>query len=163
MNEGVGSSTILIIIVVFIVFVFGYIAFNVNYSKAFHMKDKIIRTYEKYDGQCYNYGNGCIKEITDYAKQIGYTAYRNLDCDTAITKIKMKSGSLSHGQPIANLYCEYDIDAYDGSGVGVVQEGGTFHYYKIMTRINIEIPIIQNILSHQILTVTGDTKLFKRP
>lgn len=159
MNEGVGSSTILIIIVVFIVFVFGYIAFNVNYSKAFHMKDKIIRTYEKYDGQCYSYSNGCIKEITDYAAQIGYTAYKDLDCSKAVTK------AAKQGTPhaVQQLYCEYDIDAYEASGNKVVKEGGTYHYYKIMTRINIEIPIIQNILNHQILTVTGDTKLFKKP
>ena len=156
MNEGVGSSTILVIIVVFIVFVFGYIAFNINYSKAFHLKDKIIRTYEKYDGQC---KSKCQEEITTYAQQIGYTSYTNLDCDKSVTKAD-KQVTVT---PIKGIYCEYDVDAYAASGKNVVPEGGTYHYYKIMTRVNIEIPIIQNIFGHSILTVTGDTKLFKKP
>lgn len=159
MNEGVGSSTILVIIVVFIVFVFSYIAFNINYSKAFHMKNKIIRTYEKYNGECYQKSNNCINEIVDYAQQIGYTAYKNLDCSKGMTTAKKQ------GTPTAvkQLYCQYDIEAYPASGTKVIKEGGTYHYYKIMTRVNIELPVIQNILQHSVLTVTGDTKLFKRP
>ena len=34
-------------------------------------------------------------------------------------------------------------------------------YYKIATRINIELPIIQNIFNYQMFWITGDTKAFK--
>ena len=42
MRDALGGSVTIVIIVVFIVIVLGYLAFNVNYTKAFRMKDKII-------------------------------------------------------------------------------------------------------------------------
>jgi hypothetical protein len=42
MRDAMGGSVALVIIVVFIVIALGYMAFNVNYTKAFNMKNKII-------------------------------------------------------------------------------------------------------------------------
>ena len=42
MRDGLGSVVMIEIIVVFIVVVSTYLAFNVNYMKAFKMKNKII-------------------------------------------------------------------------------------------------------------------------
>ena len=53
MNEGVGSTTIIVIIMVFITVVSAYMAYNVNYTKAFRMKNKVISMYEKENGQNY--------------------------------------------------------------------------------------------------------------
>ena len=69
MRDALGGAVNIYIIVVFIVFALGYAAFNVNYTKAFRMKDKIISVYEKYDGVC---TNQCEQEIIGYADQIGY-------------------------------------------------------------------------------------------
>ena len=46
MRDSIGGSVVLIIIVVFIVVALGYMAFNVNYTKAFRMKNKVIAVYE---------------------------------------------------------------------------------------------------------------------
>lgn len=163
MNEGVGSSSILVIIVVFIVFTFGYLAYNINYSKAFHMKNKVIRTYEKYNGVCKNTSsNPCLAEIQDYAKQIGYTAYKNLDCDSSVLRAKKTGGGeVVSGEPMGDLYCSYKLEASNGTGKGQLNDNGCYYYYRIMTRVNIQVPIIQRILSNSVLTVTGDTKQFK--
>ena len=52
MRDAMGGTVVLVIIVVFIVVTLGYMAFNVNYTKAFRMKNKIISVYEDYKGDC---------------------------------------------------------------------------------------------------------------
>ena len=49
MRDAIGGAVNIVIIVVFIVIVLAYLAFNVNYTKASRMKNKIIATYEDYD------------------------------------------------------------------------------------------------------------------
>ena len=66
MRDALGGTVVLMIIVIFIVFALGYMAFNVNYTKAFRMKNKIISVYEDYKGNCSS--SECQKAITDYAK-----------------------------------------------------------------------------------------------
>ena len=73
MNESLGGLVNIVIISVFIVIAMGYIAFNVNYTKAFRMKDKIITVYDKYDGNC-DINSPCSDEIKEYAREIGYSA-----------------------------------------------------------------------------------------
>ena len=45
MRDALGGTVVLVIIVVFIVIVSGYMAFNVNYTKAFRIKNKIVDNY----------------------------------------------------------------------------------------------------------------------
>ena len=63
MRDALGGTVTISIIVIFIVFSLGYMAFNVNYTKAFRMKDKIVAMYEKYNGSC---GTDCEQEILEY-------------------------------------------------------------------------------------------------
>ena len=51
MRDSIGGTVILVIIMVFMVFAIAYLAYNVNYQKAFRMKNKIISIYEKYNGK----------------------------------------------------------------------------------------------------------------
>ena len=44
----------------------------------------------------------------------------------------------------------------------VVDEGKEMYYYRILTRIDINIPIIQNVMQLRVLNITGDTKLFEK-
>ena len=156
MNEGIGGSLILALIVLFMVFVLSYMAFNVNYTKAFRMKNKIISTYEKYNGKC---DATCKNEIIQYATDIGYSPEGRLNCNDYLHPDKCVSIT-----PINNLYCEYKVQAYKSnhvkSGTTIVDDGGNPYYYKILTRTNISIPIVQNALPINILNSTGDTKVF---
>lgn len=164
MNEGVGSTTVIVIIMVFIAIVSAYMAYNVNYTKAFRMKNKIISLYEEYDGQCLNTTvNGetesCQEKIRAYARQIGYTS-ATLNCDT--NPLRPTHDLMNSPRKYDVGYCEYKIrgvNARDGDST-VVDEGQSTYYYRILTRIDIRIPIIQNVLQLRILNITGDTKLF---
>ena len=153
MNEGVGNASILVIIMVFITVVSAYMAYNVNYTKAFRLKNKIIATYDKYDGKC-DSTSACWDEIEEYAHDIGYTKHNSLRCD----RDRPAGASMSQER---FYFCEYKIDV-DNSGTGsdIQDEGKENYYYRILTRIDIQIPIVQNVLSLRALTVTGDTKVY---
>ena len=54
MRDAFGGIANMVVIIVFLVIVSGYLAFNVNYTKAFRVKNKIISTFEQYEGNCYD-------------------------------------------------------------------------------------------------------------
>ena len=165
MNEGIGSTTIIVIIVVFIAVVSGYMAFNVNYTKAFRMKNKIISMYERYDGDCPE-GSECQKEIIQYAKDIGYSPDMNSgNCDNSFFKPGSESDYSSKSFKRTTYhseakYCEYKmvIPKAAHSDSSVIQDSKDQFYYRIVTRIDIRIPIVSNVLDLRFLNVTGDTK-----
>ena len=142
MRDALGGTVALVIIVVFIVIALGYMAFNVNYTKAFRMKDKIITLYENYDGNC---NSECESKITDYAKSIGYESVK---------------GNWCSGTPkISGLYCEKAVNVSGQKcSKGVACDLKDRRYFHIETRVNIDIPIIRNVLPIDVFTVSGDTK-----
>ena len=140
MRDAIGGSVTIVIITVFIVVVLAYLAFNVNYTKAFRMKNKIISLYDEYNGVC---TNECESEITNYARDVGY---------------KSGNSSCASGwNPHSGYYCAKKERV---SSSGGVNDLGEKYYYKIATQINIEIPIIQNVFRYQYFWITGDTKTF---
>lgn len=161
MRDSLGGLVNIIIIVVFIVLILGYLAFNVNYTKAFRMRDKTIDTYNRYNGVCTT-GNGCVDELREYARGIGYTADRTLSCKTKY--FRHESG----------LFCYKE---------NVVQDGNEYQnkmvYYTIYTNVVIDVPILRNIIrlingrsrnenvdvsddnySNAIFEIRGNTKTF---
>ena len=147
MRDAIGGAVNIVIIVVFIVIVLAYLAFNVNYTKASRMKNKIIATYEDYNGVC---NNKCNAVINNYAKEIGYSIGGGNSCPAGFKK------DLDYYN-----YCYRLVTVQKhNDGDKVISDLGTRYYYDIATRINIEIPIIQNIFDFQLFWVSGNTKIF---
>ncbi|MBQ6135545.1 MAG: hypothetical protein IJI60_04440 [Bacilli bacterium] len=160
MRDALGGTVTLVIIVFFIVVALGYAAFNVNYTKAFRMKDKIIATYEDYSGNC---TSECMKIIENYAQKIGYVPYK-LDCPGTDWHVQ-KGDYFSQG-----LYCEKEVSVSGNSNSSDFDEikGKTGSsdmklrkYYRIITKINLQVPVISNILDFKFLYIYGDTKTFE--
>ena len=149
MRDGIGSVVMITIIIVFIVCASSYLAFNVNYTKAFRMKNKIISIYEDYNGVC---TSECEDEIYQYSLDLGYHP-ATLDCNSYDAK---PIDSPLYCVKKINVFKEYD---HDGTGTIINDKVGT-HYYKIVTKININIPIFDNIFGMKFLYINGDTKLF---
>lgn len=147
MRDAIGGSFVLVVIVVFLVFVSGYLAFNVNYMKAFKMKDKIISYYEEYNGEC---KSECTNKIKAYANSIGYTAPNGFTCSGGLEK-----------DPSTKLFCSKKFQKVDYHTNGAHSETTESYYYKVETKINIEIPIIDNIMGIQVFKISGDTKTFQ--
>ena len=155
MNEGIGSTPIVVIIVVFIAFASAYMAYNVNYTKAFRMKNKIIALYNKYDGNCVS---ECREEIEDYKRSIGYSA-AGINCENN----SFRPGNAPSVQTGDVGYCVYKVDQSMSNNPNVVSDRSTQagYYYRVVTRINIRIPIVENVLGLGFLNVSGDTRMFK--
>lgn len=146
MRDGIGSTVIITIIIVFIVFVSSYLAFNVNYTKAFRMKNKIIDLYNDYDGKCLE---ECNDEIKSYAEKLGYKP-ASLICPS--------------GTPLPSdkkIYCCEKVFVKNNSATpGVVNDKAQGYYYTIITRINIDIPLVDNIINIPLFNISGDTKVY---
>ncbi len=146
MRDAFGGVANIVIIVVFLTLVSGYLAFNVNYTKAFRVKNKIISTFEQYEGQCQHTDtadNTCNGEIIEYMKSIGYSA---------------PNFNLSDYDSCAYGYCYKRIDIAKPASSST-DDTKQRAYFKIVTQINIDIPIVNKILPGlKIFQVTGDTK-----
>lgn len=92
MRESIGATWIFGIVIVFVTIFTGYLAFSVNFSKAFAFKDEIIDVLEKYDGPgdevIGDIGNGTTKaleEIANYTKEINYGSKGS--CETVLKRL----------------------------------------------------------------------------
>ncbi len=157
MRDSLGGTVVLVIIVVFIVVALGYLAFNVNYTKAFRMKNKIISVYEDFEGECYDDGSSksnCEKAIDKFGKEIGYYSMgvRSISC-----------GEGFHLRGDAVKYCVKEIVVSQDDKKSSYDDGVTKKsYYRVYTRIYIDIPIINKILDFDYFHIYGDTKTFTR-
>ena len=149
MRDAMGGTVTITIIVVFIVIALGYMAFNVNYTKAFRMKDKIVSLYDDYKGECFD---ECQDKIKAYATEIGYDS----GAGTGAT-----IGCPTDYDSAGNLYCYHKVTSSINKSTfnnDVVHEE---YYYEIVTRINVDVPIIKNVLpSLRLFNIYGSTKTY---
>ena len=70
MRDAFGGLINIAIIIVFLVIVSGYMAYNVSYAKAFNVKNKIISTIEEHEGKCdfSKTDDTCVKMIDSYMR-----------------------------------------------------------------------------------------------
>ena len=97
MRDAFGGLVNIAIIVVFMTIVSGYLAFNVSYTKAFKVNNKIISVYEEYDGCDGVFEAKCENEIDAYIQGLGYNAKEpDLTSDTDIIVRVLKQPNCSH-------------------------------------------------------------------
>ena len=104
MRDAFGGIINLSMIVIFLVLVCGYLAFNVNYTKAFRVKNYIITSIEQYEGNC-DPGTTCNQKITEYIKKVGYNAPDfSLDGYTCVPMPKFNVVTLKKFESDADTY-----------------------------------------------------------
>jgi len=167
MKDAMGGVVNLVIIIVFMVIISGYLAFNVVYTKAFKVKNKIVLTYEEFDGNCGS-NTQCSQVIDNYMAEIGYRG----------SNMTVEDVEAFYG-PIGND-CNDQVDSWDSNPGSCIYCPGDRPYcvirvenqpatasdnhnqkvsYKIITRVQVNIPIINRLLDGmRIFQVTGDTK-----
>lgn len=163
MSNAFGGLFNIVLIVLFLILVSGYLAFNVNYTKAFRVKNKIISTYEQYEGSC-NSGSKCATIINNYMKSLGYSTEHPNKTGSCI---KTGDGDDAEADKVEvggswecrTGYCICSVKV-DAKRAGDVRKDTRDRvYYKVVTQINVDIPIINKIMpSLRIFQVSGDTK-----
>lgn len=159
MSDSLGGTVIIVLIVLFITIVSGYLAFNVNYTKAFKMKNKIIDTYEKYKGNC-DGDNDCNKEIDEYAEEIGYNT-DSIKCENKTTGDISTQGLRGEKGKYCFLMFNVDETSDDKDIINDSCKNGKV-YFKIITKAETpKIPIFYYFFKDLgYFTVTGNTKSF---
>ena len=147
MSDSLGGTVVIVIIVVFITLVSGYMAFNINYTKAFKAKNKIVSIIEENEGFSTSTGNVATKTDNDLQnssrtedKVYYYLKKSGFALDTASLRGRCPNGS----DPYTGGYCVQKMYTSQGA------------YYKVTTFVKLEIPVIWVNIT---VPVKGETKV----
>ncbi len=164
MNEAVGGAVNVALIAIFMVLISGYMAFNVSYVKAFKVKNRIIDLVEQYEGDCDpNQVSECTNKIHNYMDEIGYHNATGGQASFCSETAKMSNGVSD--ETCCNPgrgYCIGEVRISTVKKTGSKVEGETKSYYRVLTQVSIDIPIINKLMENmRVFEVTGETKTIK--
>ncbi len=147
MRESMGGTWLLGMVALFIVLFSAFLAYSINYTKAFRAKNGIIDLIEQNEGFTFsiNDGNSTEEKAYELIKSMGYDfgtqEQNNVVCDndkTISDPEKLKDSYKNGG------YCVYHICNSDGS-----------YRYKVVTYVIMKFPIINFGIS---VPIKGETK-----
>lgn len=142
MQDAFGGIVNLVLIVLFLVIVEGILGMTVNYTKAFKMKNIVLSAVEQYEAsacfESHNLDTACLKKISEDAESIGYSP-SNLRCPR---NYESKEG----------LFCYKQMEVDNSSSRKQT-------YYRVITQVDVHIPIVREIMSLEFFQVKGDTRM----
>jgi len=163
MREAVGGAWLLGITVFIIAAFTAYLAFSVNYAKAFKVKDGIVEKIEKYEGFSGSSTNGetAIGEIHEFLKKINYNnsymCNNNVGIDNSKVDSKWKGvkGSIVGNNPSTKYnYCVQRVTKIGTGG------DYTTAYYKVTVFYGLSLGFID---LNSMFNLTGETKTIYYP
>ena len=117
-------------------------AYSVNYTRAFRVKNQIINIVEQYEGPENDEGKA---KINQYVKSMNY------DVSNKLINKKRSEGYTCYKEGWCYKGTEVSTAGADGDRKGT--------YYTIVTFVNIDIPVINNLIGlGNFLEVTGETR-----
>lgn len=151
MQEGFGGLLNLTLIVIFLVIVSGVLALTVSYTKAFKMKNIVIESVEEFRGGKNCFDSGSYKSFDSFCKG---SKKKKLSCSSAIM-----NNACDIGYSPAKLSCPKKYTKVNNQFCYKKNNNNT---YSIITQVDINIPIINNILGLTFFQVSGDTNVIKK-
>lgn len=145
MRDAIGGVFTIQIILFFLVIINAYLAFSVNYTKAFRIKNNIVAIIEQQEGFTSDGADSAAARIEKIMSDTGYNVEKN---------VIDKCGSRDDGY----------VSIYNKAGGYCLKlnmnSDGTGGYYSIKTYISINIPILNNLLPvfSDVFAIKGETK-----
>lgn len=170
MRESIGGGLLLNIVIVIIGIISAFLIGSVAYSKAYKAKNRIISVIEKYNGICFDNidsSDSCYKEIEDELRDLGYSANVKATCpeieldttDSGIKSVEMVYPTSNYNS--GHKYCVYMYTLCDsvdcGGGKSCTPYSNELVYYKVITFMHFDIPIVGKFLE---FPISGETKTF---
>ena len=155
MRDAIGGVLIIEIIIVFLLIINSYLAFSVNYTKAFRVKNRIVSIIENYEGLT-AVENGSERAIDDmmfenhYSINIEYIKRcGNLDGAKTYKPVYNKNGG----------FCYYETETSE-SGQGIASETYKGSVYSVAVFVNIDLPVLNKIFPYfsNVFAIKGETK-----
>lgn len=145
MRDAIGQVFALQVILIFVLLINGYMAYSVNYTRAFRVKNQIVNIIEQYEGP---YNDEAVDKINNYIEKMSY------DVDNQ----QMLRFQADNPDAVCPNYTGWCYISHEVSQTGADEDrNGT--YYSVVTFVNIDIPVVKNILGMgSFLQVVGETK-----
>lgn len=148
MKEAIGQVFSLEFIIVFLLLVNGYLAFNVNYTKAFRVKNEIRSIIQKNEGLT----KSAVSDISTYMTKVNY--YQGEDYNNWCTEKGLNVCKIGN-----SAFC-YEVSTSDKYGTD--KAGNNIAaYYTVYTFVDINIPVLNKFIPQLggLFSVTGETAL----
>lgn len=159
MKESISGTTLFMIVIFFIIVFTGYLCFSINQSRAFSVKNGIIRIVERYgigikspDGvKKLEQNSNFTTAIENELKDIGYrtTGKCNSSGDTDWYAFNVKGKYENSG---VGAFC---IKFIGNASVSNQNPAKNLHYFSIKTFYHFDIPGVSRLLN---MTIEGNTK-----
>ena len=131
MRDAIGGAMTLQIIVIFMIIINCYLAFSVNYTKAFRVKNEIRSIIEKNEGLTCS----AVSQINDLMLNSNYGVKQgDRNCPDGYTAANLTNG----------LFC-YKYSRVDVTGTSNSNSTYKGAYYTVLTFVDIDIPIFNRI------------------
>ena len=134
MRDAIGGTFSLTAIVIFLIIVNCFLAFSVNYTRAFRAKNEIRSIIEKHEGL----GCNALHQIEDF---LAKNKYRINDETSGWCERHGYKVARSDSTPLF-CYIPHKVDLAGNSNANQTYKGS---YYTIATFVNIDIPIFNKI------------------
>lgn len=162
MKESMSMTTILQIVILFILLFAGIMALTINNSNAFGIKDEIVNIIEKSNGTYLNETNEELSQ--DIKDSLAEASYRTTGkCPDEFIGFD-RSGKKVDSNENASI-CIREVNATDGldsylkEKLGNTVATGDFvpgSYYQIVVFFQLDIPVVKQIYNFQTM---GETKI----
>lgn len=149
MKDAFGGLFTIQLIVIFVIIINSYLAFSVNYTKAFRVKNEIRSIIEKQEGLTCD----AIEQIDDLFERVKYRP--NSGFNSWCSKNGYEVQETDHGS-----FCWkfQKVDVTGNYENNQIYKGG---YYTIATFVNVDIPLVNKIypFAGNLFLVKGETAL----
>lgn len=143
MKDAFGGVINMVFVALFLLIMIGILGLVVSYTKAFKMKNIIITHIENYEASgCFTEDTACMNKIKASAEGIGYGS--RIKCPEDYGKID-------------GLFCYKEIISTNTENH--VSSRPTS--YRIITQVDLDLPIISSIFSINFFQVVGDTRVIE--
>lgn len=143
MKDAFGGVINMVFVALFLLIMIGILGLVVSYTKAFKMKNIIITHIENYEASgCFTEDTACMNKIKASAEGIGYGS--RISCPEGYGKID-------------GLFCYKEIISTNTENH--VSSRPTS--YRIITQVDLDLPIISSIFSINFFQVVGDTRVIE--
>ena len=141
MKEAIANAGVFNLIIIFVTILLFFFIGSLGYSKAYKVKDRVVREIEKNKG----YNQTVKNNLEDWLNEVGYRYRRDaFSCPSTDGSDGVRVSITS-----AYDYCVYDHEVGSSGGVNG-------HYYSVISYMYFELPIFRDIIR---IPVRGETSV----
>ncbi len=156
MREAIGGSWLFNIVIFFVILFTGYLCLSINHTKAFNVKDDVVKIIERYNGFSDELNNinatndDAIKEIVNSLQEFGYRNSSSCPNDGGPVWYGFdREGRRDTGNN-NSAFCIREVNGATGAGLPKNV------YYQVVVFYQLDLPIFNNLFA---FNLKGDTKL----